>query len=1306
MELSQHDRSTLPLQEGSKKRQRNPAFEDEEKSQSQPRRKDDDGTFMSSPIEEHNNKQNRQRTINMQNITQMKLEAIFHPKFENEKSDQQIRQSMIDKVSNGEGILEVSLKHSGSLLLWSGGKRYYSKNGMDNVYTSVGEVLLRQHFARAWIGSATDSGTDFVGTDFVGTDFVGSTTGSSDIEEKYRECSAYVQSHRLTLSFEVVTSMLGHHGDLPKRDFLILIAVADRNTGTFYSTTQIMEFAQTFRLPHNDAWVFKSRETATKLFEVYDSSRETGLADYIIDSLSQAADSYVKSLYPHEIFQGQILEGFVIRFIRIASSTHSSTNIELQMSIISQLCTQSDKILKAVPPEKVLPNFTSCGTSGSIQLLNTNLRELFNKNDLQRASLKLKEMVHQPIDEHELVRSVINIDKKEIDLPSLSLTLLQNDNIDLETKRICSLIQTIHDLQLSVNYHVRLELNKTLDGTIVSKRYLCIVHILHDACHQKYHYATRSSDNNMALFRGFTFELISEDTIAPVDSLISSTIVQRMSKVMLRSISDVVHNTDDGKLILKMKLLPYMIRTFICRNGLSILEKKGTGAFNQYAFDQLSKWNVSKEAMDNHLSFVHAWGIYCESPSQTNVNGITLPTLSMSNYLHHLYHFQSMYDSGFFNKKLDRKCSFHGLVVVVGVDKEEMKSFAIALSSYLGCTRVVTDVNAITEADIANSMLNDCGGIVCASTITDGCKNLRNLGKNYKDHIFLALIGCSQMEIESAFVKMSNPDRKELKKTIGMTNAWRKSIVAYSVEIPSSCISSDIQFDEDERLSTLVETLKEASAVPDDRPGVIVFFPTIPGCGKSYLCSHISRNSICVEEDRELIVREGDRTVGKFWPIALQDKMKKPSSIFIADKNAPIASWKSIDNICSKTRNISVAVLPSTSALEDTIIECESQSEDGGTVVLKHYYPFSLAFLALCMSRVLQRQPNSHNGKLDAASKEACMIVVKFYCLYRNKSVSSLLNQVSKFGYAKNQIIRVPFFKTGDLPDMPKDLKTSLEKAISLQTQHDLNLKASFDYLVVEQELRCAVTASRVYIESLPADKIESKDSFIDQLKETISDVQLLRDNSEPVSSSNNIQLVSLDFDRNSVNFTLEEISKQQSEFNSFLSLRDFNTAKLISSGDGNWKKDRFINKTHCTFAHSDILSQEEMKQKFDHIIGVSCEISVNAVLFNDNIAALEVAVPLVNDTLTPIPSSMNEFTHITVWCKGGTYFCCIYRSIYSSFVYCFCNLSHKNNNSHLTGIRSMISNELPREVKAGLAKRIELELPIIIKGTFSYWYN
>jgi hypothetical protein len=47
-------------------------------------------------------------------------------------------------------------------------------------------------------------------------------------ETKYKECIKYVEPHRLTLSFEVVTSVLGHHRDLRKRYFLILIAVADR----------------------------------------------------------------------------------------------------------------------------------------------------------------------------------------------------------------------------------------------------------------------------------------------------------------------------------------------------------------------------------------------------------------------------------------------------------------------------------------------------------------------------------------------------------------------------------------------------------------------------------------------------------------------------------------------------------------------------------------------------------------------------------------------------------------------------------------------------------------------------------------------------------------------------------------------------------------------------------------------------------------------------------------------------------------------------------------------------------------------
>lgn len=38
---------------------------------------------------------------------------------------------------------------------------------------------------------------------------------------KYDVCSKYLQEHRLTLAFEVVTSVLGDHGDNPKHPYLI-----------------------------------------------------------------------------------------------------------------------------------------------------------------------------------------------------------------------------------------------------------------------------------------------------------------------------------------------------------------------------------------------------------------------------------------------------------------------------------------------------------------------------------------------------------------------------------------------------------------------------------------------------------------------------------------------------------------------------------------------------------------------------------------------------------------------------------------------------------------------------------------------------------------------------------------------------------------------------------------------------------------------------------------------------------------------------------------------------------------------------
>ncbi len=431
---------------------------------------------------------NRQRILDSQTIRGMKLEAIFHPKFENENlNNQQIRKSMIEKVSNGEGVLEVSLKHSGSLILWSGGRRFYSKNATDNVHTNVGEILLRQHFARAWRNHNSNE------------DDSGDTT-NLEKEQKFLECSHYVETNRLTLSFEVVTSVLGHHGDLPSRDFLILIAVANRNdgVGTFFTTTQLMEFAQRFRLPHNDVWIFQSLESAKKLFHLYDTRREDGLADTVTKTLSDACDGgHIRSLYPHGIFQGQILEGVVIRFVR--TSIHNSgggsgdESVDGQTSLLQKLCEQSDSILKEVPPDLSL-DWSTCmdsgDGSGALKLLQTNLRDIFDADDDDVSFAKtVDSIVKQSSHENYASRNVSKLGKKEVDVPSIACRLLDDKNIDFETHQICTLIRKLEELKLSVSYHVILEQTEASSGKNhpddKQTRYLCIIHILHDSCHQK-----------------------------------------------------------------------------------------------------------------------------------------------------------------------------------------------------------------------------------------------------------------------------------------------------------------------------------------------------------------------------------------------------------------------------------------------------------------------------------------------------------------------------------------------------------------------------------------------------------------------------------------------------------------------------------------------------------------------------------------------------------------------------------------------------------------------------------------------------
>ncbi|KAK6934225.1 hypothetical protein RJ641_034380 [Dillenia turbinata] len=78
------------------------------------------------------------------------IRATLHPKFENERSDQEVRTRMIEMVSKGLAALEVSLKHSGSLFMYAGNDGgAYAKNNFGNM------------FWEAWTVEATKKQAEF-----------------------------------------------------------------------------------------------------------------------------------------------------------------------------------------------------------------------------------------------------------------------------------------------------------------------------------------------------------------------------------------------------------------------------------------------------------------------------------------------------------------------------------------------------------------------------------------------------------------------------------------------------------------------------------------------------------------------------------------------------------------------------------------------------------------------------------------------------------------------------------------------------------------------------------------------------------------------------------------------------------------------------------------------------------------------------------------------------------------------------------------------------------------------------------------
>lgn len=982
----------------------------------------------------------------MPSIERLRLEAIFHPKFENETPDSEVRRKMLERVSAGEGYLEVSLKHSGSLLLWSGRQCFYSKNSTNNSFTRVGEIVLMKHFARCY--------------------------GDGAWREEYGRCSEFVYKNRLTCSFEVVTSILGDHGDIPKRDYLILIAVADRSSGRgrFYSTNELVKFAHRFRLPHNDAWVLSSNEACEKFFRSYDDMRETGMATTVISRLDEIVLEHegencakVASLCPHDVFQGEILEGLVARYVPHDVPSEGANCGQNDFDGMKELSAASQNLVELVPPKmgNTQSELPREGIDGET-IEQVDLRRLAELDDFDEKLEAVLRSFHGS--NHRRVQywnEASNADDsgseavKCINVQNVVNEILSSlppgrSQHDQETLMIAQLIKTLDQLKIRVSYKVFIEQVPAES----KERCICILHIHNDSSFPKYNgHLRREGSGGMMLFRGFSIELVPTGVYDA-----SADCGQKITNAAHGSPLDI----DDEKLMLKMKFLPYMVRTFICRNGLSIIQRSGISAFENHALTQLTKWGMSDDSVRKWMPFFKGWAKYC-LPPQKDAN---LPPLTEKNYLLHYNNYSELFTRGQFQSGPKTGPSFHGLLVIVGQSKNNLGALSSAVSRELNCAKVVDNVNRISEKDILLSMQRSGGGLVCIAEIEDGISNLRKLAKQNQDAINIIMVeGCDEV---------IGADSSYLRKIKGMTQAWKKTKCNMMLDIPKeSAMTTDLDaaielLRTDETAKDLMRKLKDFSKEneSDDRPGVIIYFPSIPGSGKSTLCESLTADSLGIGSDRKLALIRGDEVKGKFYNVAAKEILAQSSCVAILDKNVPPISFASIHELCLESKSIAIYLL--FAGMGDTWVGVETSSQ---------VYPFTLHFLAACMSRVLNREPETHAGKLDASTENVCMVVVKFYTFYRNMTVALLKEKLQGIGYLSKEVL-IPFFKEEEtLPDLPADLKHALEDAVVLQTRDEMGICAAGNEVLAKmnERLCSSIRENQDFVDSLTVVSVSAR---------------------------------------------------------------------------------------------------------------------------------------------------------------------------------------------------------------------------------------
>ncbi|XP_074592518.1 tRNA ligase 1 isoform X2 [Curcuma longa] len=510
------------------------------------------------------------------------VRATFYPKFENEKTDQEIRMRMIEMVSHGQAILEASLKHSGSLFMYAGHEGgAYAKNSFGNIYTAVGVFVLSRMFVEAWGKEAGKMQAQF---------------------------NKFLEENRICISMELVTAVLGDHGQRPIDDYVVVTAVTELGHGKpkFYSTPDLIAFCRKWRLPTNQVWLFSTRKSATSFFAAYDALCEEGTATPVCKALDEVADISVPGSKDHIKVQGEILEGLVARMVNCDSLKHM------------------ENVLKDFPPSSL---------DGVGLDMGPTLREVCaaNRSDEKqqvRALLQSAGTSMCPDYADWFGIGDSGVHSRQADRSVVS-KFLQAHPTDYATMKLQEMIRLIKQRHFPAAFKCYCNFHKIDSSASDNIHYKMVIHIHSDSVFRRYQQEMRRNRGLWPLYRVFhyyvSFEFLCFFLGFFVDVNLFKVTKERAAELskegdsFLKSVNGNANSSslmnesladEDENLMIKLKFLTYKIRTFLIRNGLSILFKDGPSAYKTYYLRQMKIWGTSAGKQRELSKMLDEWAVF------------------------------------------------------------------------------------------------------------------------------------------------------------------------------------------------------------------------------------------------------------------------------------------------------------------------------------------------------------------------------------------------------------------------------------------------------------------------------------------------------------------------------------------------------------------------------------------------------------------------------------------------------------------------------------------------------------------------